>query len=194
MTTRDPARAEALAVYINKLNEDRDTLERSVQLAATKQAKELYDVENDSALVLAAPGWHLGVIGIVAGRIAEKYNLPTVIISMDQMGLKPSTGSARSACGVNLHEALEACREHLISCGGHAAAAGLRIDESNLAAFRLAFCEIVAQQCSGKPRQSELNIDAQAVLNQIDLSTVMQLEKMAPFGSIILAQFWLLPM
>ncbi len=183
MTTTDPARAEALAIYIDKLNADRDTLERSVQLAASKQAKEQFDVDNDPALVLAGPGWHLGVIGIVAGRLAEKYYRPTIVISMDPIGKKPATGSARSAGCVNLHETLESCRDHLVSYGGHAAAAGLKVDEAKLNMFRDAFFEAVAEQTGGRPIAPEVIIDAQASLGNLDIATIKQIEQMAPFGA-----------
>ncbi len=183
MTTVDPARAEALAVYLDKLNGDRDTLERSVQLAASKQAKEQFDLENDPALVLAGPGWHLGVIGIVAGRLAEKYHRPTIVIAMDPIGKKPATGSARSAGCVNLHATLESCRDHLVSYGGHAAAAGLKVEEAKLNIFRDAFFEAVSEQTGGKPVAPEVVIDAQAVLGQLDIATIKQIEQMAPFGA-----------
>jgi len=183
MTTSDPHRAEALAVYINKLNEDRKTLEQSVYLSASKQIKEQCDLENEPALVLAGSGWHAGVIGIVAGRIAEKHQRPTVIISLDAIGKKPGIGSARSAGHIDLHQALEECRGYLVSCGGHAAAAGLRVEEANLAAFRQAFQEVVSEQLGSRSMTQEVHVDAQATLNQLDLATVLQIEQMAPFGS-----------
>ena len=80
----------------------------SVYLAAHKQAKEQFDPESDPALVLADRGWHPGVIGIVAGRLAEKYHRPVVLISWDQLGIKPGVGSARSVPGFALHRALDA--------------------------------------------------------------------------------------
>lgn len=183
MTTNDPQRAEALAIYINKLNEDRKTLEQSVYIAASKQIKEQCDLESEPALVLAGAGWHAGVIGIVAGRIAEKYQRPTVIIALDAIGQKPGVGSARSAGYIDLHHALEECRGYLVSCGGHAAAAGLRVEESNLAAFRQAFQEAVSEQLGNLQMIQEVHVDAQATLNQLDLATVLQIEQMAPFGS-----------
>jgi len=182
MTTNDPHRAAALAVYINKLNEDRKTLEQSVYLSASKQIKEQCDLEQDTALVLAGSGWHAGVIGIVAGRIAEKHQRPTIIISLDSLGQKPGTGSARSAGHVDLHQALEVCRGYLVSCGGHAAAAGLRVEEANLDAFRQAFQEVVAEQLGNQPMVQEIQVDAEATLSQLDLATVLQIEQMAPFG------------
>ena len=72
----------------------------------------------------------------MAGRLAEKHHRPVVLISWDPMGVKPGVGSARSVPGFNLYAALEACSQHLLGHGGHAAAAGLRIEEDKLDAFR----------------------------------------------------------
>jgi len=183
LTTQDPQRAVALSEYIDRLNGDRESLERSIVLAATKQAKEQFDIENDSALVLAGPGWHLGVIGVVASRLSEKFHRPVVIIGMDSTGQKPSTGSARSQGIIDLHATLQQCREHLLSCGGHAAAAGLRIDESNIAPFRDAFCEAVSSHLAGHKPVASLNIDAESTFKQMNLNTVSTIEKLAPFGA-----------
>ncbi len=182
LTTDDPDRADSLARYIHQLNEDRASLERKIQLAASKQAKEEFDLENDPALVLADRGWHAGVIGIVAGRLAEKYNRPVVLLSLDPLGVKPGLGSARSAGACNLHQALMACTAYLVSHGGHAAAAGLKIDEGQIPAFRSAFCEYVSSESPRDHRQAELVIDAESPLSQLTLPVVEQIERLAPFG------------
>lgn len=90
--------------------------------------------------MLADRGWHAGVIGIVAGRLAERFHRPVVMIAQDPLQGRPATGSVRSVPGFDVHEALVACREHLVTCGGHAAAAGLRIADDRIDAFREAFC------------------------------------------------------
>ena len=182
LTTTDRDRALALANYIDKLNADRDTLERSITIAANKQIKDEVDIDTAPALVLAGAGWHAGVIGVVAGRLAEKYYRPVVVISLDSVGQKAGIGSARSPSYVNLHEALSACSDYLVSCGGHAAAAGLRIDEPNLPSFRQAFYEYVSGKTGSKRPQQELLIDAEAPLGMLDYATVRLIEQMSPFG------------
>ncbi len=182
LTTESPSRAEALAEYLHELNNSRASLERSVYLAANKQAKELYDPQRDPALVLADYGWHPGVIGIVAGRLAEKYNRPVVLIALDQSGVKPGVGSARSACSLPLYEALAACSEHLLAHGGHAAAAGLQIEEKSVERFRDDFCECVAGHLGSTLPDAELQIDAEAAFSMLTLQTVQQIEQLAPFG------------
>jgi single-stranded-DNA-specific exonuclease len=183
LTTQSPERARALAEYIHQLNDSRESLERSIYLAASKMAKEQFDPLNEPALVLASTGWHAGVIGIVAGRLAEKYHRPVIMISLDQVSGRPGTGSARTAGGLDLHQALSACGEHLVSFGGHAAAAGLKIEESKVEAFRADFCDHVAGEVSEANRVAEVRIDAEAPFSQLTLRTVEQIEQMAPFGA-----------
>lgn len=182
LTTDSLDRAKSLADYIHQLNGSRDTLERSIYLAANKQAQEQFDPQQDPALVLAGVGWHVGVIGLVAGRLAEKYHRPVVMIALDPVGAKPGTGSARSAGVLDLHQALHACREHLLGFGGHAAAAGLKIEESRIEAFRADFCEHAAAEIAHGDRVAEIRIDAEAPLSQLTLPTVQQIERLAPFG------------
>jgi len=183
LTTDSPERAKELAEYLNSLNSDRDTLQRRITKAAIEQAEEKFSPEKDPALVLAGHGWHQGVIGIVAGRLAEKYHRPVIIVALDQMKMKPGTGSGRSAAGLNLHQALGACSRHLIRHGGHAAAAGLTIEESSLDAFRADFCEYVAEQVNPVEQVPEVIIDAESQLSELTLHTLDQIEQLAPFGA-----------
>ena len=182
LTTDRADRAGQLAQYLDGLNASRQTLERSIYLAANKQAKEQFDPVGDPALVLAQHGWHPGVIGIVAGRLAEKYHRPVILIAWDQLGVKPGIGSARSVPGFDLHAALEACGEHLRSHGGHAAAAGLTLHEANLDAFRADFCEYAAKEITEPQRVAVLAIDAEAPLSAFTLRVANQIEQLAPFG------------
>jgi len=182
LTTDSEPRALELAQYIEGLNATRKSLERSIYLAAKKQAREQFDPEADAALVLAARGWHAGVIGIVAGRLAEKFHRPVVLLSQDELGVKPAVGSGRGVPGFNLHAALRACSQHLASYGGHAAAAGLRIADEAIEAFRAEFCEHCASVIPPEQRWAELHIDAETPLAALTLNTVRHIEQLAPFG------------
>jgi single-stranded-DNA-specific exonuclease len=183
MTTDSESRAQQLAEYIHELNSSRDSIERSILIAANKQIKEEFDAESDAAFVLAGRDWHVGVIGLVAGKLAEKYGRPVIMISLDKLGVKPGVGSCRSGVGTNLHHALSACSEHLVGFGGHAAAAGLKIDESRLEAFRGAFCDHVSAQSTSAVGDVEIRIDGEAPLSQLTAQIVRQIEQMAPFGA-----------
>lgn len=182
LTTERQDRAEELAQYVDRLNADRQSLERRIALAANKQIKERFDAEGDAAFVLADREWHPGVIGIVAGRLAEKHHRPVVLVAWDRLGAKPGIGSARSVPGFDLHAALAACQEHLVGFGGHAAAAGLKIEENRLDTFRSDFCRFAAGEIREENRTAELRIDAEATLAEFTHQTVDQMERLAPFG------------
>ncbi|HTU25030.1 MAG TPA: single-stranded-DNA-specific exonuclease RecJ, partial [Pirellulales bacterium] len=182
LTTTSPERAKALAEYLHELNASRDSLERSVYLAARKQIDQHCDLAVDAGLVLAGRGWHPGVIGIVAGRLAEKFQRPVILIALDEMGLKPGIGSARGVAGFDLHGALTACSDELLTHGGHTMAAGLKIDPDRVAAFRASFSEHTATALSAIERTDELRIDAEVPFAGLSLDAVTQLEHLAPFG------------
>jgi single-stranded-DNA-specific exonuclease len=182
LTTENQQRADTIAQYMEELNVQRQNLERTMTRAAIKQAREFGDPEQAPALVLADHEWHAGVIGIVAGRLAEKFNCPVVMIANDPLGVKPGTGSARSVPGFNLHEALAECGHLLESHGGHAAAAGLRVTPANLDAFRQEFCRIAAAKLCEVERSVELVVDAEASLQMLTRQIVEQIENLAPFG------------
>ncbi|MEO1524289.1 MAG: single-stranded-DNA-specific exonuclease RecJ [Planctomycetota bacterium] len=184
LTTDAVERAQALAEYIDQLNGNRDSLQRSVTLAAQKQIKERFDAENDPALVLAGVGWHQGVIGVVAGRLSDKYAKPVIVLSMDASGKSEAVGSGRvGGTDVNLHAALAECEDRLVRFGGHKAAAGLTIDERQIDGFREDFCEAVSKQWTEKQIEPEIVIDAEASFAQLNLNAVRQIEMLEPFGA-----------
>ena len=182
LLTTDAQRAATLATYLHELNARRETEERSILLAATKQVKDRFDPEADAALVLAAADWHPGVIGIVAGRLAERFHRPVVMIAQDGLQGRPAIGSVRSVPGFDVHAALVACREHLVTCGGHAAAAGLRIEDARIDAFRDAFRGEVDRRLAADARHAQLALDGETTLAGLTLDAVEQLERLAPFG------------
>jgi single-stranded-DNA-specific exonuclease len=181
LTTDDPERARSLADYLDKLNKERQTVERRM----VKEAKELVEAHpewaDDPALVLGHYDWHPGVVGIVAGRIAEHYQRPAVLISLDRT-TRRGQGSARSFAGFDLHSALVACGAHLIGCGGHKAAAGLKIDAANIDAFREAFVAYAAEHHEPEESAYELNVDAEVRLADVTPAAVRELDSLGPFG------------
>jgi single-stranded-DNA-specific exonuclease len=182
LLTDSPERGKELAVFLDDLNRERDSLERSIYLSAQKELGQTFDAQRHAAIVLAHRDWHVGVIGIVAGRIAERYQRPTILIALDPMGEPRGVGSGRSALGIDIHRTLQACSHHLISFGGHAAAVGLKVAAANLEPFRAAFCAEVARLVPPERRVAELHIDAEAPLPQLTLRTVDQIQQLAPFG------------
>jgi len=143
------AQALPLAQHLHDLNQQRQALEKTIQTAALAQAEaQLADPET-LALVLHAPEWHPGVVGIVASRVKEKTGRPAFVLGTDSNG--HCKGSGRSAAGLNLGAAVEAAREALISGGGHAAAAGVTLEPQNLAAFRRLLNEALWAELNARP-------------------------------------------
>jgi single-stranded-DNA-specific exonuclease len=175
-----PQRAADLARYLNDQNNVRQSIERKI----VTEARELiespgFDLEQCSALVLANAEWHAGVIGIVAGRLADRYARPALLISLKE---DIGQGSARSVDGFHLYEALAACREHLVGYGGHAAAAGFKIRADRVDAFREQFCGIARGRLCDKPRQHTLMIDAEVPLSALTVGLVKGIKSMEPHG------------
>jgi single-stranded-DNA-specific exonuclease len=182
LTTHDAARAESLASYCHDLNVRRTTEERSILLAATKQALEQFDPESDAALVLADRGWNSGIVGLVAGKLAERFHRPVVVIARGAHEGLVATGSVRSVPGFDVHAALMPCRSLLVACGGHPAAAGLRVEDRRIDEFREAFVAEVAARMPSELRRAQLSIDGETTLSGITLHSVGEIERLAPFG------------
>jgi single-stranded-DNA-specific exonuclease len=182
LTTDKPDRAAMLAAHLDELNKSR----RTVELKIFKEARELVSGRADwseaPAVVLAADSWHPGVIGIVASRVVEHFSRPAILIAFNGQ-TATGQGSGRTHGRFNLHAALSACATHLISFGGHQAAAGLKISKDRVDAFRDDFFRYVSDNHSTGPRDSELQIDAEVRLADLTPRAVKELEMLSPFGA-----------
>lgn len=132
-----------------------------------------------SSIVLYDEEWHLGVLGIVASRMLEKYYLPTVIMGSMNGMIK---GSVRSVEGINIYEVLEECSDHLVQFGGHNQAAGITLRPEDLAGFRKKFDKICAGLLPADKRQKELVIDSSLQLEEITANFMNVLDQFAPYG------------
>ena len=177
----DIRRVKTLAHEIDRLNEERRSMERRIFQDAEKQIREHFDPE-DPAFVLAGD-WHRGVIGIVAGRLMDRFHRPVVLLGKDKMGLSPAVGSARGVPGFNLYATLQECENYLFRFGGHEAAAGLTIEDKNIDAFRKAFCEAAAKRIPQEERTAELLVDGFFPLSAFTAQSVRQIFQLSPFGS-----------
>ncbi len=177
LTTDDAARATELADYLEEQNMDRQGTERKITAAALKMARESRDMP--PAIVLCSQDWHAGVVGIVASRLVDAFNRPTFILSQDGA---QAAGSGRSIKGIPLHEAIEFCRDLLISGGGHAAAGGVRLESGKVEAFRQRLCEFVRNHYPQLQFAAALDLDGELTEADLDLQAVRELENLAPFG------------
>ncbi|HKH15185.1 MAG TPA: single-stranded-DNA-specific exonuclease RecJ [Solirubrobacterales bacterium] len=181
MLTSDEARATAIATELNRANGERRTAEREVVNAAESARTELPEhLSTAPALVLAGTGWHPGVVGIAASRLAERHFVPTVLIGIDSEGR--GRGSGRSIPGFDLLAALDACGEHLTRYGGHRAAAGLEIEAQRIDAFREAFVAHAATVVERGDLVRTESIDAVVGGESLGHEVAEHLERLAPFG------------
>ena len=161
LTTANAARAKEIAHHLENENSARQSLERRM----VQQAKDMLEGEDLAklpAVVLSHPEWHAGVIGIVAGRMVEHVGRPVLIIAAKE-GQPIVTGSGRSIPGFELHHALKACESELLGHGGHAMAAGFKINSTRIPAFRELFQNFAANNFpSGVPAsRPSIQIDAE---------------------------------
>ncbi|HEY7152316.1 MAG TPA: single-stranded-DNA-specific exonuclease RecJ [Gemmataceae bacterium] len=189
LTTTNEEQANRLAQYLEEQNAQRQTIERRMVSEARKMVEE-QGRGDDAALVLAHDGWHAGIIGIVAGRLAELYARPALMIALpsrDAEGngrhVRVGVGSGRSIHGFALHEALRACSELLLSHGGHAAAAGFRVLPENIDTFRARLCEHAAVHFPDGPQPPTLVLDAETPLNMLTTGLLDDLDRLEPYGA-----------
>ena len=180
LTEARGAEARDIASFLNQENNRRRETERAIfaEARAMVEAAGL-DQPHRRAIVLAKEGWHAGVVGIVASRLVEAFTRPAILLNIDG---DEAHGSARSVDGVSMHRALDVCGEYLRSYGGHAMAAGLRLDAANIEPFRERFIEHVNGLLSPDDLTGTLDIDASADLSDVSVSLIEQLEQLAPFG------------
>ena len=182
LVTERAERANELAQYIDQLNASRQTLERSIFLAANKQAKEDFDPEADV-------GAGAGRSRLACGRDRHRRRAAGGKVSpargLDRLGpvggetggrLRPQRSGLQSSRGAGSVQA------QLVAHGGHAAAAGLKIEERRLEQFRAEFCQYASLRLTDEQRVAELHIDAEVPLSGFTAQTVEQMEKLAPFG------------
>lgn len=173
--------AEEIAVALGQQNTQRQQVEREIADQARGMAIEQgLDGPEHHVIVLAREGWHPGVIGIVASRLVGQFHKPAVVISLNGAS---GQGSARSIDGYDISQAFDACRGHLVSFGGHAMAAGLKIAPEQVPAFVAALGEHARTHLPEELLQPGLLLDAEARLAELALPVVEQVQAMAPFGA-----------
>ncbi|MCH2200784.1 MAG: single-stranded-DNA-specific exonuclease RecJ [Fuerstiella sp.] len=180
LTTSDPERAASLADYVDQLNNNRKTVERRIFKAAREMVDQKSEWEEHPTLVLADHGWHPGVIGIVASRVAELYEKPTVLIALRDDGT--GQGSARSWAGFDLYSGIAACQDYLLGFGGHKVAAGIQIDAGRIDEFRTALANWTATHHSVQESDVALRVDAEVLLSEVTRRAVQELNHLGPFG------------
>lgn len=183
LSTDDPEEARMLAEELDGLNTSRKEVEREVQEAAVRHIEQESNAPDAPCLVVAADDWHPGVIGIVAGRLRERYRKPVMVIGVDRAA-NIGKGSGRSQPGVNLGAAVQAAYEQglLLSGGGHAMAAGLSVRPDTIPELRAFLCECLASESAAAAAADALEIDALVSTRACDRALWTDFQRMAPFG------------
>ncbi len=177
-TTEDPEEVMRIALELQNDNTDRREKDRET----TEQALEM--LRNDTttgrkATVVFAPGWHKGVVGIVASRLVEHFYRPTIVLTQNNGRV---SGSARSVIGFNIYEAIHECRDLLEAYGGHFYAAGMTMLPEMLEPFRARFEEVVSATIAPELLTPEITIDAVLPFSAITPAFYNILKQLEPFG------------
>lgn len=180
LTTQCPSEARRLADRLEQLNRERQSIEAEVLAEAIAMVKVL-EPELPGALVLASRRWHVGVVGIVAARLVDRYHRPAVVIAVDDHGV--GKGSARTVGNFDLYQALAACRDLLEAFGGHPSAAGVTVRETQVAEFGDRFAAIAGAWTNSHLEGRTLHVDAELQLADVTARLIEEIRALHPFGA-----------
>ncbi len=178
LTTHNRSRARILAQQFEGYNSERRVQTSRIEAAADKLIDSDPSLLESAALVLHDPDWHPGVVGIVAARLAERYQRPVVMLA----GPETARGSARSVAGIDIGRAIAAQADLLDQFGGHSGAAGLSLPVEAIGLFRQRLSEALAGSMDNPMDRPPLQIDSVVRLDELTLDLVKRLHRLAPFG------------
>lgn len=180
LTTDDPTKIVERVNELEGLNAERKFKTRQVYEAAQEMIEREPALLRYAALVLSAPEWHTGVVGIVASRLADDYGCPVILLS-EHDGV--AAGSARSVAGCDIVRAIGSQSELLLSYGGHNMAAGCRLLAEHIPAFRRGLSYAVRQMIGKDRVDPQIDLDGVLSLAELDLALAQDLTRLAPFGN-----------
>lgn len=178
LQSKDPAEAEANAELLCHANSRRQSVETKIMAEATLMAEE-ENVAECRGLVLYSESWKLGVLGIVAAKLAERAGVPVIMLAKENGLLK---GSARSGGDYDVFSAMSRAAEGIALCGGHRAAAGIKLAPEKLPEFKKRFLDITSREIAPGGLCAFIEADATVEPGDVDFRSVSELERLAPFG------------
>jgi len=179
LTTESRSLARAAGARLEEENTRRQQVERAILDECRSRLRDDPKLLEAPGLVLGGDGWHRGVLGIVAARLADEHGRPVLLIGFDG---NAGRGSGRSVPGFALLDALRDCREWLGAFGGHAHAAGLEIERDRFAPFVRAFEEAVGRRTGGRPTEPTLAVDLELPLQAVGRDLIREIERLEPHG------------
>lgn len=180
LLTDDVNRANEISLVLDNNNKERKETEARILKGAIEKIEESFDFSSQRIIVLNDENWHTGVIGIVASKLIDKYNLPVILIANDD---KIGKGSARSVDSFNIYEAIEKCSDLLVAFGGHELAAGITINIDDLDLFRKKINEVALHMLQGEALVPQLLVDYKLTSKEVNMSTVKEFDILKPFGA-----------
>ena len=186
LITKDRVEAKRLAQALNNRNFERQMITEKITEEIIGALEKNQECLKDK-IIIAVTGhgvekeaWNEGVVGLIAGRVAEKFYLPALVITVGSKG--EFKGSGRSISEFNLIKAVEECSKFLYKYGGHPAACGFSLEEKNLNSFMEAIRKIAKRELGKLELKPKIKIDAEIDLAEVDEKFIKELEKFAPFG------------
>ena len=179
LLSTDLREAHKLALQLDQLNKKRQAEENRLLTEALTLIDRDKELQENCSLVLASSGWHKGLLGLVASRLVERFNKPSILLTQVEDGWE---GSGRSPGPFDLYRALDCCKEHLLRFGGHRQAAGLRLEDKQLPAFRASFEKVAKKEIPGREIPRTREVDSMASLEEINPELMAYIEQMRPFG------------
>jgi single-stranded-DNA-specific exonuclease len=185
LLTADPARANELAAHLDELNRERQRVEAEVIDKILAECQEQAAVDQ-AAMVFSGTGWHLGVLGIVASRLVERFSRPVFVLSdaaAQADGSAPAlSGSGRSIPAFHLLQALESMSGLFTRFGGHRQAAGVTLAASGVAEFRARFNAFASGCLTKEDLRPQYAVDAETGFDELTEDAVRELLALGPFG------------
>ncbi|AGB71011.1 single-stranded-DNA-specific exonuclease RecJ [Rhizobium tropici CIAT 899] len=184
LTLEDGGEAETIAAKLDELNRERQAMEAAMLQEAEAEALAEYgNGDGASVIVTARENWHPGIVGLIASRLKDKFRRPAFAIAFDPMG--KGTGSGRSINGFDMGRMVRAAVDAglLVKGGGHAMAAGLTVERSNLGKLRAFFTEKAEKQVAGLVANETLKIDGALGASGATVELIDRLETAGPYGS-----------
>ena len=175
----DAATAKTLALKLDQQNKERQRTQKEISDHVIDGLRLRFNPERDFVIVEGQAHWHLGVVGIVAGRVKDEFYRPAIVLGGDGDMLR---GSGRSIPGFDLAAALRECDDLLVDHGGHAMASGLTMEPGKLDVFRKRFNMVARQHMKGVILKPPLRIDAETTLYELTLARLRELEDLQPTG------------
>lgn len=179
LKTKSVKEAKALSEELHQLNEKRKIEGNTIHSQSVAIVEKDQSLLNKKVLVLSSDKWEAGVIGIVASQLAKKYERPVALISFKG---NVARGSIRSFANVDIFSALEGCKDLLMNFGGHKEAAGFEIAKDKIADFKVKYIDIIESQLSDQDLKSEILIDRELLVSQINIETIEALKVLEPYG------------